>query len=509
MAVKWERLAGDTSKFALKLSFSDDPDSGVGAKPDDALSWGSFQLWVKERNLAAHYSGGELIEAVHWYLLPMIEWITANWDPIFHEERLPNQNSAPTAEGALQRTAEPPLSLKEAESVQWEQMWFEWWSRHSLEAAREGGIFPSVCLRRWRDELEISWDARLAPKRPENVEFLHTSGTSRLPLSDVAEPMFQVIAEAVVYLRSRNESSERLNALHDQVNALRAAREDRVAWLLALGTRLEDMKQALEPVREFAASLPDKARRIIFGDSESPSLYVRPFPAALMFGAVSPRISVPDRVQLLRSLAEAVDETDYLIDRVATSEAVDAERSWEQGYRLAQDFGAEHVADAPANDAIDIEGILASLGVTIDEISLEDEQIRAVAIAGPDYRPMVLLNRKHQNNGHDHGRRFSLAHELCHLLFDRAFARELAFASGPWAPRDVEKRANAFAAMLLMPPERIVQIVSSSRHHPGSRELALEVASRLRTGYAAVVGHMYNLSFIDEYDRDILLDNDA
>lgn len=508
MAVKWQRLAGDTSKFAVNISFSDDPDTGAGATADDSLSWGSFQLWVDERNLTAHYFRGELIESVHWYLLPLLEWFTLNWDPIFHEERLPNQNSAPTAEGALQRNSEAPRALDDAAAAQWEERWSEWWSRHSVEAAREGGIFPSVCFRRWRDEVEISWDARLVPQRPETVEFLHASGTGRLALSEVAAPLFEVIAEAAAYLASRNPASERLHALVQNVADLRSAREDRVAWLLALGTTLEDMKQALIPVRAFAASLPARARRVIFGEEETLSLYVRPFPAALMFGAVSPQIGTEDRVRLLQSLAEAVDESEYPLDLLVSAAPVDVDRSWEQGYRLAEEFIAEHIADFPNVDAVDIEAILTSLGVTIGEITLEDEHVRAVAIAGPDYRPTVLLNHGHRSNGHAYGRRFSLAHELCHLLFDRAFAREIAFASGPWAPRDVERRANAFAAMLLMPPDRIAQIVASSQHRLGSRELAFEVANRLRTGYAAVVEHMCNLSFIADYDRDGLLDND-
>ena len=46
-------------------------------------------------------------------------------------------------------------------------------------------------------------------------------------------------------------------------------------------------------------------------------------------------------------------------------------------------------------------------------------------------------------------RRFTLAHELCHLIHDRGYGARLAIASGPWAPADVEQRANAFAAMLL------------------------------------------------------------
>ena len=52
MSTRWERLAGDTGAFALKLAFSQDPDDGRAADPDGSLSWGSFQLWVEGRTCA-------------------------------------------------------------------------------------------------------------------------------------------------------------------------------------------------------------------------------------------------------------------------------------------------------------------------------------------------------------------------------------------------------------------------------------------------------------------------
>ena len=57
-------------------------------------------------------------------------------------------------------------------------------------------------------------------------------------------------------------------------------------------------------------------------------------------------------------------------------------------------------------------------------------------------------------------RRFTLAHELCHLLVDRDKGARLAIVSGPWAPLDVERRANAFAAALLMPEAAVAKAVA-------------------------------------------------
>lgn len=74
-----------------------DPDSGIGADPEDTASWGSFQLWVDGQNLCAHVDQGEQLQSAHWYLLPLLEWLTENWDALLHEEKLPNRNAEATA----------------------------------------------------------------------------------------------------------------------------------------------------------------------------------------------------------------------------------------------------------------------------------------------------------------------------------------------------------------------------------------------------------------------------
>lgn len=89
MSVRWERFAGDTASFAVRLAFHRDPDDGAAASPEMAESWGAFQIWVRGVNLCAHAERGETLQFSHWYLLPVLEWLTSNWDPLLHEERPP------------------------------------------------------------------------------------------------------------------------------------------------------------------------------------------------------------------------------------------------------------------------------------------------------------------------------------------------------------------------------------------------------------------------------------
>src|SRR5439155_10894386 len=117
------------------------------------------------------------------------------------------------------------------------------------------------------------------------------------------------------------------------------------------------------------------------------------------------------------------------------------------------------------------------------DVPLRDRGIRAVSVAGPQHRPSVLLNPGHATYASGAGRRFTLAHELCHLLFDRGYGARLAIASGPWAPRDIEQRANAFAAMLLMPPELIGRLARQLNAALASVEGVRAVATALRTSF--------------------------
>ncbi|MFN9288214.1 MAG: ImmA/IrrE family metallo-endopeptidase, partial [Planctomyces sp.] len=95
-------------------------------------------------------------------------------------------------------------------------------------------------------------------------------------------------------------------------------------------------------------------------------------------------------------------------------------------------------------------------------------------------------------------------HELCHILHDRTHGIRLALASGPWAPVDVEKRANAFAAMFLMPPELIRRVIDNEQISLDTVESIWTVSKHLGVSFSAVVEHVCNLGFINEDTRDDL-----
>ena len=76
--------------------------------------------------------------------------------------------------------------------------------------------------------------------------------------------------------------------------------------------------------------------------------------------------------------------------------------------------------------------------------------------------------------------------------------------SGPWAPREVEQRANAFAAALLMPPDLLRETVAVSESEL-TFDLLLALAKRLRVSTDALAHYLENMGLIDETTRDGLL----
>ncbi len=469
--------------FAFKVGLADDPDEGQGIDPEVAMSWGSFQIWIEGRNLCAHRAAGRQVDSVHWYLLPLIEWFATNWDPLLHEERLPVRNVHNTAWESLRSTRFPPLAIEnnEEESSAWESEWQRWWTRHALRSAREGGLFPDLVLRRLRDSIEISWGPAQSSGMPPQFDFLESAqGSSRLAPRDVAEPLHYVLSSANAYLLAQAPDSLRIQALDRSLRELCSVAESerRIMWLAGQGTDEETVRTGWDRVKDVISHLGEASRAVLEIPDRAPLVVSGSCQAALMFGSLAPDIRQQD----------------------IPISAFDL--PWSQGYELAETLHEDLHMSFAQETSVDIDRMVQELGIEVIPLELSDKDTRGVSIAGEDHRPGIVVNLRHDRNSHPFGLRFTLAHELCHVLFDREEGRRLAVASGPWAPRSIEQRANAFAAMLLMPPALIERAVARLTYRIDSSEGVREAAQVLETGVPALLRHLTNTGFITENDRE-------
>ena len=156
--------------------------------------------------------------------------------------------------------------------------------------------------------------------------------------------------------------------------------------------------------------------------------------------------------------------------------------------------------------------LLDAQGVRTAQIGLPDD-VSGLTLIEPDIGLFVLANNRQPGHGHVR-RRFSYAHEYCHVLLDREQKGAISRASD----RDslFEVRANAFAASLLMPAEGVKEFVKGLAKGRPSRlqaevfdeEEALPALARPAPGSQAIqmydivlLAHHFGVSRISELYR--------
>jgi Zn-dependent peptidase ImmA (M78 family) len=184
----------------------------------------------------------------------------------------------------------------------------------------------------------------------------------------------------------------------------------------------------------------------------------------VVFRALAPAVEVADVLALLEHLRryprrpEASARLEALCALFHISRQ---EPPHQQGYGLAERFRASM---SNVDGCFDVEAFLEGLGIQLAEADLSDGEVDAATVWSPDHGPVIVLNNRGARN-QPWARRMTLAHELCHLLVDRQAAKRLMVASSPWAPPDLERRANAFAAELLLPRAGILRVAGEAVRH--------------------------------------------
>ncbi len=504
----WRLQVGDPARLAVSIAFGPNPEGAQDASTvEESLSWGGLQFWVEGENLCAHHELGQVVDACHWYLLPAMEWFAENWNALLHEERLPLRNSGSNAADALAKSKNPPLSIKEVDEFGWMAEWASWWQRHNLRAAREGGLFPDLYIRRYRDQIEVSVGGETLPGVPREYSFLARNRVYRLEVDEAAELLHEVLTAAVAELRRHLPESARLSALDAALAALRDAESNRLARLALLSGFRDDpaaFNELRTAVDEAFAGVGEDVRSAILRSDRDGALAIVGSPyARLLFGALSPTTTSSDVLVIAAALLQnyqpsgSHDRLEAVRADLMTAEAeVTALSFGEQGSALGE-IACQHLA-SPDQDWVDVEAVLRGLTVRIDSLHLSDEQVRAVSVFGPTQPPAVFANSAFEWGTAVHVTRMTLAHELCHLLLDRELGDDLGVATGPWAPVGIEQRANAFAAAFLLPTWLLRDAIAANDSDLSSRNDLNVLCDHFRVGIGTLVDRLYHLGEISE-----------
>ncbi len=498
---------GDKARFAVQYRFVPDPHAGQAAAPAQSASWGAFRIWHRGENLCEHRAQGALHDSVTWHLLPLLQWLVENWDPLFHEQRFPEGVQVASARQGYMKAVKASLGdpdpVVEARAVAWQA----WWQRHSLRACREGGLFPDLFIRRVLDYVELSWGNQELPGSPLAFYFTVPAASTYSPIPEIAEPLHRAMQAAIAELGQTAGDLPEVAALRNLFKALEATSSaNRYRWYLSPPRPADDQKpDGLGWLQAKMEQAGKQAQSLLSGRDKP--LYVEHLsPVVAMFGSLSPNIGARDAdrlVTLALAAYEAAREPEALSSHVEDLPLSAARANYDEGYDLALDLLEDLGLPEPDSLWIDIAAVLNRLGIAIHEMVLNDRGVRGVALAGGDVRPTIMLNTGHPMNATEAGRRFTLAHELCHILHDRGFGGHLSLASGPWAPHGIERRANAFAAMLLMPPQLVNRVLAgSSILEIGSLDGIKYLSNTLRTSLFATSEHLVNIGKLDEEDRD-------
>jgi len=480
---------GSPEAFEIAVRWSADREARKKLPKDHGWSTGHLRLTVGGKVITRHEFEGETRDAYAWYLSPVMEWLAAAWPWLLHEEHFlwPDRSGAPAAlatQAALERyiSAEDSVDQEKYTDIR------KWWSRHALRASDSSAVYPDVYIRRIGDNAEVSWSGNQHPYSPHGLRLTLATGYASIPVADVAKPLWEFLQWGI--------STGVPVTSHDHM--LMARLKERVSQLQQ--TPLSCLE--ISHVRENLHGLLDSL--VLSTHWKSDRVPVPGVPVAeeldsavLMFGGLDVQIGQRDAGLLIEFLASHRGQSSrHRIDELADDpEFNSGMRPYDEGYELALD-ARDALGIRQDHTYVDIKALLTLLDIDVIQQQLDTDTIRGVALAGEGFRPAILINRTSAYNSTDEGQRFTLAHELCHLLYDRTRARRLSHVSGPWASARVEKRANAFAAMFLAATPALRRMVASTDESP-IRQISVDFG----ISYFALVEHLYNVDLIGDAER--------
>lgn len=433
-------------------------------EPDsfDGATWGSLRVSLDDVPI---WFGADTESGVHWTWSELLVHLSYVWPYLKLEDGFPyhrtsNDVEALRAEVLFALLKREVAELPAAEQDEAERVLWTFGQRHDLSQAMGGILLDPLWVVRYGQAFEVSSD--------RVVDFFDAEETLATleALGDAIAARLEQIAPGLSE-QTRDRWARRNEAVHERLNG--GVPGLPASWLA------DAVPEESERARLFAPSRDGWLSEIQAAARMAAPLVARPsaFRAALVAIHDQPH----RRTELLDSQSQ----------RVLAELNLEAPR-YEQGYAAAR--ALRELLDRKVG-LLDLDALLREWGVQVIDVDLIDPEPHALAAWGPSHGPVILLNASSARVSSPRGRRSALAHEIAHLLLDRFDALPLCEVMGGTIRPGVEKRANAFAAELLVP---MAAIVAKRNTGAGIEDVVKQLATEYAVSYETIAWHIRNSS---------------
>lgn len=416
-------MAGDMLQFIYEPSTSEDAPDGWGR---GCLLLAGEPYWYGSQNAA---DSNNLLD---WTWVDLLDYLGKNWLAISLEQQYPFSwlaNDA-THPGQTWEIAERRWAMMQDDDERIdaeESVVLAFMARHNLAQAWQGLSLPQLLWFRTGDQL---W---LIPERGNPLLTDFHSALAHLEAfgNQLAAPMTGSNNPRVQLALQRWTNRNRYASLADYVSLA-------TGWPTKAQVEIQGHSAANDFWFDAAQDASD------FRETEV-------LAAARMLRFVMKPTELGQVLQTIRHLPAS--ETPKLDQASKACEvelaAADSPHPWEQGY-IAANWLRNLLGIAP-DSSFHPEQLLAEWNVSIRPCDLVSDRIDALACWGERGPAILVNNRPHAKTRAANRMRSTLAHEIAHLLIDRAGALPVAEVLGGHVDPFVEQRARAFAAELLLP----------------------------------------------------------